>query len=281
MNTPTDESLPTIDADTPAAEHTAGFSAGRYEVRLAANADEIAAAQALRYRVFYQENQAVPTAEMQAAEREIDQWDDIAYHIIVLDNKQTEQPAVVGTLRLTSNHRLKSGQTFYTEAAFELEKIKQHYHKVLELSRYCIHPGGRSGTILMLIWKFAMQFIIEHGYDVMFGCASFQGTDVEQHKDILSYLYQHNLAPDSLMPTPVIDNHVTIPGLEIDNAEWDNAKHSVPTLLRGYLKLGAKISDTAIIDHHFNTTFVCIYVDAADMLADNNTLVTTKQDSTA
>ena len=277
MNTPDSPALATPTAAP--AEHSEGFSAGRYQVKFAANAAEIAAAQALRYRVFYQENQAVPTPEMVACEQEIDEWDAVAYHVIVLDNKAEQQPAVVGTLRLTSNERLRPGQKFYTEDAFDLNKLKGHYRRVLELSRYCIHSEGRSGTILMLIWKFAMQFIVEHGYDVMFGCASFQGTEVDQHKDILSYLYQHNLAPDHLMPTPVIENHVSITGLEIDNAEWDNAKHSVPTLLRGYLKLGAKISDTAIVDHHFNTTFVCIYVDAADMIANNSTLVTAQKNT--
>jgi len=265
------------DSFTPTDEQTQGFKAGRYEVRFANSAEEVAAAQILRYQVFFSESDASPSAEMQAKQREQDEWDSAAYHIIVLDTKQEQQPAVVGTLRLTSHLRLAPEQAFYTESAFDLSCLKQHYQKVLELSRYCIHPEGRSGTILMLIWKFAMQFIVEHNYDVMFGCASFNGTDVEEHKDILSYLYQHNLASPHLMPKPVVDNHIYIPDLEIDNAAWDDAKQSVPTLLRGYLKLGAKISDTAIIDQHFNTVFVCIYVDAANMISDNSSLVTANQ----
>jgi len=47
----------------------------------------------------------------------------------------------------------------------------------------------------------------------------------------------------------------------------------VPTLLRGYLKIGARISDHAIIDPVFNTTFVAIYVDAAEMFGMNHALV--------
>jgi putative hemolysin len=249
------------------------FQAGPYEVRLAESQAEIEAAQALRYRVFYEENHGQPTAEMVAAGREIDEWDDNAFHIIVTNHKNNDE--VVGTLRLVSNQRLNPGQAFYTEKAFNLEKLRTHYSKILELSRYCISADGRSGTILMLIWKFAMKFIIDNQYQLMIGCASFHDMDIDKHIDILSFLHKHNPAPEHLCPTPVVANHVHLDTLDIDqkNVAWETAKSAVPTLLRGYLKLGARISDCAIIDPVFNSVFVCIYVDAADMLRDNHTLV--------
>jgi len=249
------------------------FQAGPYEVRLAETADDIKAAQALRYRVFYQENQGTPTPEMIDAGREIDEWDDNAYHIIVTHSKNAN--AVVGTLRLVSNQRLNPGQEFYTEKAFNLNKLRNNYQKILELSRYCIAPGGRSGTILMLIWKFAMKFIIDNNYQLMIGCASFHDMDISKHTAILTYLHQHNPAPPELCPTPKVDNHVCLDevSLETNSVDWEVAKNAVPTLLRGYLKLGARISKCAIIDPVFNSVFVCIYVDAAEMLKDNHTLV--------
>lgn len=249
------------------------FQAGPYEVRLAESRAEIEAAQKLRYRVFYQENHGSPTPEMIAAGREIDEWDHNAYHIIVTNSKSNHE--VVGTLRLVSNKRLNSGQEFYTEKAFNLDKLRTHYDKILELSRYCISADGRSGTILMLIWKFAMKFIIDNQYQLMIGCASFHDMDISKHTDILAYLHKHNPAPEHLCPTPVVDNHAHLDTLDIDeqDVDWEAAKDAVPTLLRGYLKLGARISDCAIIDPVFNSVFVCIYVDAADMLRDNHTLV--------
>lgn len=247
------------------------FQAGHYSVRFATDPAQVAEAQALRYRVFYQENQGQPTAEMSELRREVDEWDEVAYHIIVTDRNADD--AVVGTLRLVSNLRLHEGQLFYTEKAFNLDRLRNRYQRILELSRYCIEPGGRSGTILMLIWKYAMKFIMDHNYQLMLGCASFPGTDVTQHKDILTYLYRHNLAPTELMPQPIVANAVAIDRLNRESAQWDDAKKAVPTLLRGYLKLGAKISDAAIIDPQFNTVFVCIYVDANEMLQDSHTLV--------
>lgn len=247
------------------------FQVGHYSVQLATSEAQIAAAQALRYRVFYQEKQGQPTAQMIADRREVDEWDPVAYHIIVTDEQAGG--AVVGTLRLVSNDNLADGQQFYTEQAFNLNKLRGRYDRILELSRYCIDPQGRSGTILMLIWKYAMKFIIDHQFQLMLGCASFPGTDIVQHQDILTYLYQHNLAPRDLMPVPIVTNAVAITELNHGIAAWENAKQAVPTLLRGYLKLGAKISDTAIIDPQFNTVFVCIYVDAEEMLRDSHTLV--------
>jgi len=44
-------------------------------------------------------------------------------------------------------------------------------------------------------------------------------------------------------------------------------------MLRGYLKVGARVSDHAVIDPVFNTTFVVIYVDVKKMFQINHVLV--------
>ena len=209
---------------------------------------------------------------MRASGREEDHWDPIAHHVIVIDTKVEHKP-VVGTLRLVSSQSLRREQKFYTEHAYDITNIRRRYRKILELSRFCIDPAGRSGAILMLIWKFTMQYIIAERFELMLGCASFHGTDIEQHKSILSYLYHNNLAPMDMQSPAVASQRVAIKDLLQPQADWDEAKHAVPTLLRGYLKIGAKITDTAIIDPVFNTVFVGIYVDARDMVVQNHTLV--------
>lgn len=248
------------------------IQAGRLEVRFASNVDELKAAQELRYRTLYLESGGQPSEEMLALGREQDQWDYIGAHVVVFDHSKDGAP-VVGTLRLVSNLSLAPAQTFYTEQAFDISRLRQRYQKILELSRFCIDPNGRNGSILMLIWKFTLQYILAEKFELMLGCASFQGSNVEQHKPILSYLYQNNLAPSELQSPPVADSHVQISDLLEENTEWDDAKRAVPTLLRGYLKVGAKITDTAIVDPVFNTVFVGIYVDAHDMVVQNHTLI--------
>lgn len=249
----------------------APIKAGRYEVKFARTPNEVRLAQELRYRVMYAEKGGKPDLVKVKEQADLDEWDEVAFHVIVTDNNA---PAlkVVGTLRLVSNLALNEDQKFYTETAFDVIALRARYPSMLELGRFCIDPEGRNGAILMLIWKFAMQFIVTHRIDVMFGCASFPGTDIAQHRDVLSYLYTNNLAPPELMPRPVIDS-VAIDTIVTDAKDFERATRNVPTLLRGYLKLGARASDHAIIDPIFNTTFICIYVDARSMISDNTTLV--------
>ena len=247
------------------------MSAGRYDVRLAESDEEIRAAQKLRYEVLYKESGGRITKEMLNVEREEDEWDEIAYHVVVLDRKNDQQ--VVGTIRLVSNATLSDKQPFYTEHAFNLDGLLNHYEKSVELSRACVSPEGRGGAILMLLWKFTMQFIEQNDFDVLFGCASFSGTDYEKHTEILSYLFDKHLATTELMPIPketvnsvAIKDFTTKPGTGKDRGK-------VPTMLRGYLKVGARISEHAVIDPVFNTTFVVIYVDVKKMFKINHLLV--------
>ncbi len=247
------------------------MSAGRYDVRLAETVEEVQSAQNLRYQVLFKESGGEITREMLNTEREEDEWDEIAYHVIVVDKKNEQE--VVGTVRLVSILALSNKQFFYTEHAFDLSGIRQNYDRIIELSRACVSPKGRGGAILMLIWKFTMQFIEKNNYQLMFGCASFSGTDYKQHTEILSYLYHKHLASAKLMPKPKPEiNSIAITDFTQEPAKGKK-RGAVPTMLRGYLKIGAKISDHAIIDPTFNTTFVAIYVDANEMFGTNHALV--------
>ncbi|MGS2718728.1 GNAT family N-acetyltransferase [Eionea flava] len=249
-------------------------SAGPYTVRFAQTVEEVQAAQALRYRIFYQEKKGSPTQEMRVAQRDMDEWDDGGFHVIVLDTRADKQPTIVGTLRLFDSQCLAPQQHFYTEETFDLQRIKHHFGRALELSRFCIDPDGRGGVILMLIWKYAMSFIQDNHIPVMVGCASFSGMDVDEHLPILNYLYEHHLADIALRPEPKVNDYLNLTALYKPSVCWDDAQKSIPTLLRGYLKLGAKVSDAAIIDPAFNTVYVAIYVETQSMLKTNPNLVT-------
>jgi putative hemolysin len=223
---------------------------------------------------MYQEKGGRPDLYKVKMKADVDEWDESAQHIIVVD-KRADSLTVVGTLRMVSNLTLREGQPFYTEQAFDVSKLRAHYPSMLELGRFCIDPSGRNGVILLLIWKLAMQFIVSNKIDVMLGCASFPGTDIEVHREVFTYLYKNTLAPMDLMPAP-IKGHVDIKNLIIGTPQPSDAIRDVPTLLRGYLKLGAKTSETAIIDPVFNSTFICIYVDASTMISKNTTLVSAR-----
>lgn len=112
-----------------------GITAGPYTVRFAQTLGEIHAAQALRYRIFYQEKCGQPNDEMRSLKRDVDEWDEGGFHIIVLDQSKDSQSQVVGTLRLFYSECLAQQQCFYTEKTFDLSRLKRHFDSLLELSR--------------------------------------------------------------------------------------------------------------------------------------------------
>lgn len=233
-----------------------------YQVALARTEAEIEASQVLRYQVLVEEGKGHVTEEMKVLGREIDVWDDYAHHIIVTDQKDG---LVVGSVRLVSPLELPKGLKSYTEHYFDLSNLWSQYKNPLELSRACVSAPHRRGVALLLMWKFAMQFIHTNAFDVMYGCASFSGTDYQQHAPTLHHLMANHLSDEELMPTPIVESQIKIRDIQIDKNAMKKATLAVPTLLRGYLKIGAKVSDCVILDPIFNTTFLCIYVDAAAM----------------
>ena len=247
------------------------ITAGEFEVRLATTPAEIEAAQRLRYRTLYVERGGRPDDAKVLVEADEDEWDAVAHHIIVAFRDRPDE--IVGTLRLVFRQRLAPGQRFYTEQAFDISGLRDRYARMLELGRFCIESDRRQGGILLLIWKYAMGFIVDNDIEVMFGCVSFPGTDVVTHREILGYLHRHNLAPEALRPQPIVPNHIQLAEFDDAAPEFARATRDLPTLLRGYLKLGAYVSDTAIVDPVFNTTFVGLYVDAREMQEGNTPLV--------
>ena len=99
-------------------------SSGALLVRLAESEDEIRAAQALRYRVFYEEQGAVPEADTAVTRLDVDRFDDKADHLLVLDTTRTDaQDAVVGTYRLIRRQAVGAGG-FYSNGEFDLSRLE-------------------------------------------------------------------------------------------------------------------------------------------------------------
>lgn len=78
----------------------------RLEVRLAWRRQDVAAAQALRYRVFYKEMGAAADLKTKVLRRDIDRFDRAGDHLLVIDHaarRRSIRPvfgSVVGTCRL-------------------------------------------------------------------------------------------------------------------------------------------------------------------------------------
>lgn len=246
--------------DTTAGEATAR-STSTLEVRLAAGPDEIRAAQALRYRVFYEEMGARPTAEMAHSREDADDFDSICDHLLALDPSKGEGAAgVVGTYRLIRRQMGEAFGRFYTAGEYDIAKILDRGGNFMELGRSCIDAQYRNRSTMNLMWAGIANYVRDHGIDLMFGCASLPGTDPDALATQLSYLHHFHLAPPEIRPRALPDLFVNMDRRPKDEINPRQAVRELPPLIKGYLHLGGFVGDGAVIDHQFNTTDVCVMV---------------------
>jgi putative hemolysin len=232
----------------------------RYEslqVRLAQSAAEIDAAQALRYRVFYEEMGAQPSAEMAARRRDFDRFDDDCDHLLVIDHAQG---AVVGTYRLIRREAARRHGGFYSAAEYDLRALPDHPGEILELGRSCTDASARSGPAAKLMWRAISAYVFHYRIEIMFGCASLAGTDPDALALPLSYLHHFHRAPDALCVRALPDRYVAMDRLAKGAIDPAQAQALLPPLIKGYLRLGGFVGDGAVIDRQFNTTDVAIVV---------------------
>lgn len=235
--------------------------AGTLEVRLARDDGEIGAAQALRYRVFYQEMGAHPTVAMARAQRDFDDFDAYCDHLLVFDHTRgAGNDAVVGTYRLIRREAAARIGRFYSAAEYDLRCIAEYPGAVLELGRSCIDAQWRNRPTMQLLWRGIAAYVFDYGIELMFGCASLPGTDPGALAVPLSYLYHRHLAPPSLRPRALSDRYLDMNRLPADGVDPAEALNLLPPLLKGYLRLGGFVGDGAVVDRQFNTTDVCIVV---------------------
>ena len=235
--------------------------AGDFEVRLAENAAEIDAAQALRYRVFYEEMTARPTPEMAARRRDFDAFDTVCDHLLVLDRRRGEGPeGIVGTYRLIRRSAAAAIGRFYSSAEYDIQPMIDYPGEVLELGRSCIAKDARNTATMQMLWRGIALYSHHYNIQVMFGCASMPGTDPSQHSQAMSYLYHHHLAPPEIRVRALASRYVKMDVLEPGSYDPRKAMARVPPLIKGYLRLGGFVGDGAVIDPEFGSTDVFIIV---------------------
>jgi len=235
--------------------------AGDFEVRLAQTAAEIDAAQALRYRIFYEEMGAHATPEMARLHRDFDDYDQVCDHLLVLDRRRGEGPeGIVGTYRLIRRPAAERLGRFYSAAEFDIQPMIDFPGEVLELGRSCIASDARNTATMQMLWRGIALYAYHYNIKFMFGCASMPGTDPAAHAEAMSYLYHHHLAPPEIRVRALPSRYVKMDMLAAGSYEPRKALMRVPPLIKGYLRLGGFVGDGAVIDEQFHSTDVFIIV---------------------
>ncbi len=214
-------------------------------VSWAKHADEIRQAQRLRFRVFADEmgarlNTSVPG-------HDVDLFDNYCEHLLVRDQVTRE---VVGTYRLlTPAQAIRVGST-YSDTEFDLTRLRSLRERMVELGRSCVHPDYRHGGVIMTLWGALAEFMVRNKLDTMIGCASIPMLhNGIVSGDVAASIWQQ-LKATHLAP---IEHHVR-PRLPLPVERLNSALEvEPPALIKGYLRLGAKVLGAPAWDPDFNT----------------------------
>ena len=247
---PWQESTPTPSAPPP----SAGIS-----VAWASHLDEIRQAQRLRYDVFAGEMGARLSSPLNG--HDIDLFDDFCEHLLVRDTSTGE---VIGTYRVLTPAQAKRIGSTYSDTEFDLTRLRTLRERMVELGRSCVHPAHRHGGVIMALWGALAEFMARNQLDVMIGCASIPMlhngvVSADAAASIWLQVQANHLAPIEYQVRPRLP-------LPVENVEG-SVPVEPPALIKGYLRLGAKVLGAPAWDPDFNTADLPMMMRLSDMPA--------------
>ncbi len=228
--------------------------ASPYSLRLAIDPDEVRAAQRLRHQVFADEMGAQVHSD--GAGAETDPFDQYCDHLIVRDEGSG---AVVGTYRMLPPPRARAAGGMYSDAEFDLSALRALRPDLVETGRSCVHRDHRNGAVVSLVWAGIARYMLLHGHRWLAGCASVPLADGGKlAARVWDTVRRRHLAP--------ADHHV-VPRLPWNPDITGAAERGpLPALLRGYLRLGARVCGPPAHDPDFGVAdfFVLLDIEGID-----------------
>lgn len=253
-----------------ATERSETLATPAFEVHLARDEADVQAAQRLRYDVFVAELGGDGALVDHVNRLERDRFDPFFDHLLVRD--PARDGMVVGVYRLLRDDRARDAGQFYSEDEYDLTALRRSGRRLLELGRSCLHADYRGGPAMFHLWQGLADYVLQHEIEVLFGTASFHGTDVAKLAQPLSLLHHRHLAPADLRVRARTFQDMNL--VAEDQLDRRAAMLAVPALIKAYLRLGGCVGEGAYVDHAFNTTDVCLVMDTARMTERQRSLYT-------
>ncbi len=216
---------------------------GRYRTRLAESAADVQAAQGLRALAFRGDPQGL----------DADAFDKCCDHMLIEDVASGALVCCFRFLPLASGAEIDQS---YSAQFYELSALRDMQGPMVEMGRFCIHPDWNDPNILRLAWGAMTAYVDAQGVELLFGCASFAGTDARSYYDAFAMLKHRHLAPKRWLPRVKAPNVFRFAARLRRKPDLKKGMLRMPPLLRTYLMMGGWVSDHAVIDAQMNTLHV-------------------------
>jgi putative hemolysin len=244
-----------IPADQPTSA-TRSPTEPRYSLLLSTDPALIEAAQRLRYEVFSREpgfaltGQAAIARDGRGAGLDVDRFDEHCDHLIVREDNTGE---LVGCYRMLSPTGAVAAGGLYTATEFDIRALDPLRPSLVEMGRAVVRKDHRNGAVVLLMWAGILAYLDRCGYDYVTGCVSVPVSgDGEAPGSQIRGVRDFVLRRHAALPQYRVHPHrpVVVDGRPLDDIPAP-ARPVIPPLMRGYLRLGARICGEPAYDADF------------------------------
>lgn len=219
-----------------------------YVLKTADTSLELVESCKLRHEVFYREFQLADHIGV-----DVDQYDSHFDHLIIIHKESNK---VIGTYRLSCS---EFSSVSYTESEFDLTEIFKLKGPHLELGRACIQKEHRKGaTVISLLWRGIVEYMNLSGANILYGCSSVKVESTHEAALIYKYfneqgaiLESNSAQPTSQFKMPDFAKIYSELPQNLSAEQVHFAESLIPSLLKFYIKFGAKIASEPAFDREF------------------------------
>ena len=239
---------------------------GPFVIKLAENDSEIEKACRLRYEVFNIER-GKGLEDSVTIGLDKDHFDDVCHHLVIEDK---ENKKIVGTYRMQFGMKAIQHYGFYSATEYNLDGIDEIAPKAIEVGRSCVHPNYRSGAVVSLLWAGIAEVMRRSKMHYLFGCVSLEEVNHSLGWGLYDYFCKKELLNSTI--TGKTKKDYLLPEVEKDiiarySSDESLMRKKMPPLLKGYLRLGAKICSEPALDNDFGTIDYLICLNIHDLPA--------------
>ena len=169
---------------------------------------------------------------------------------------------IVGTYRMLAPERARQAGGLYCDTEFDLSALDGLRAELVETGRSCVDPEHRSGAVVSLVWAGIARYMLLTGHRWLVGCGSVPLRTPGQPNGacaagVWDAVRVRHFAPDGYLVRP--------------HRAWDTEaaprpdRAVLPPLLRGYLRLGARVCGPPAHDPDFGVADFLVLLDLEAM----------------